>query len=565
MEKLWLKNYPEGVPQNIDLDRYSSLAALMEEVFERYPDGPAFSNFGHALSYRELERESAAFGAFLRSELGLPTGERIALVMPNVLQYPVALCGTLRAGLVAVNFNPLYTHHEMQHQLKDSGARVAIVLENFAHTLEQSLAGTGVEHVIVTRIGDLIPGLKGRILDFGNKYIKRNVPAWKIADARNFHDCLARGRKLELPAVELDHASLAFLQYTGGTTGVAKGAELTHGNMIANTLQLSAWVGALFDLGEEKMITALPLYHIFALTVNALLMMHFGGENILITNPRDIPGFVKTLGKTRWSAISGVNTLFNALLNNENFAKLDFSRVKFSIGGGMAVQRAVAERWKKLTGIPLIEGYGLTEASPVVTANPLTIKDYSSSIGLPLPSTDVSIRDDDGAEVPLGEAGELCVRGPQVMRGYWNRPDETAKVMTEDGFLRTGDIARIDEKGSLYIVDRKKDMIVVSGFNVYPNEVEDALALMPGIAEVAIVGVPDEHSNEVVKAFVVRKNPALTAEDIIAYAHENLTGYKVPKHVEFRKELPKSNVGKILRRALRDEVPSGPDRRKLRK
>ncbi|MGH8225995.1 MAG: AMP-binding protein [Gammaproteobacteria bacterium] len=553
MEKIWLKSYPEWVPHEIDMSRYASLKAFMERAFERYPDRPAFSNFGRVLSYRELDCESAAFGAFLRSELDLPAGERVALILPNVLQYPVALYGALRAGLVAVNFNPLYTHREMAHQLKDSGARVAIVLENFAHTLEQSLAGTDVEHVIVTRIGDLIPGFKGRLLDFGNKYLKRNVPAWHIPQALAFCDCLEQGRKLELPAVELDHANLAFLQYTGGTTGVAKGAELSHGNMIANTLQLSAWVGELFEPGKEQMITALPLYHVFALTVNALVMMHFGGENVLVTNPRDIPGFIKTLKKTPWSAFTGVNTLFNALLHNDNFAKLDFSRVKFTLGGGMAVQRTVAERWKKLTGVPLIEGYGLTETSPVVSANPLTIKEYNGSIGLPMPSTDLSIRDDDGNELAPGEEGELCVRGPQVMRGYWNRPDETAKVMTEDGFLRTGDIARIDDKGFFYIVDRKKDMIVVSGFNVYPNEVEDVLAGMPGIAEVAAVGVPDEHSNEAVKVFVVRKDRSISAEDVIAWAHENLTGYKVPKHVEFRKELPKSNVGKILRRALRDE------------
>ena len=554
MEKVWLKNYPEWVPHEIDTSRYSSLKTFVEKACARYPDRPAFSNFGQTLSYRELDHESAAFGAYLRGILEIPAGERVALILPNVLQYPIALYGTLRAGLVAVNFNPLYTHREMAHQLQDSGARVAIVLENFAHTLEQSLAGTAIEHVIVTRIGDLIPGLKGRLLDVGNKYLKHNVPAWHIPRALVLRDCLEQGRKLELPAVELDHASLAFLQYTGGTTGVAKGAELTHGNMIANTLQLAAWVGELFEAGEEKMITALPLYHIFALTVNALVMMHFGGENVLVTNPRDIPGFVKTLKKTPWSAFSGVNTLFNALLHNDNFAKLDFSRVKFALGGGMAVQRVVAERWKKLVGVPLIEGYGLTETSPVVTANPINIKEYTGSIGLPLPSTEVSIRDDDGKELACGEVGELCVRGPQVMRGYWKRPGETAKVMTEDGFLRSGDIARMDEKGFFYIVDRKKDMIVVSGFNVYPNEVEDVLAGMPGIAEVAAIGVPDEHSNEAVKVFIVRKNPALSAEDIIAWAHENLTGYKVPKHVEFRKELPKSNVGKILRRTLRDEA-----------
>jgi len=553
MEKIWLENYPEDVPHEIDMSHYGSLTALMQESFERFPDRPAFSNFGHALSYRELARDSAAFGAFLRGTLGLDAGERIALIMPNILQYPVALCGVLRAGLIAVNFNPLYTHREMHHQLKDSGAKVAVVLENFAHTLEQSLDGTAVEHVVVTRMGELIPGLHGRLLDFAVKYLKRMVPAWHIDGVRRFNDCLALGREQALPAAEPGHDDLAFLQYTGGTTGVAKGAELTHGNMVANTLQLSAWIGDLFTYGEEKIITALPLYHIFSLTVNALVMMHFGGENVLITNPRDIPGFVKILKKTRWTAITGVNTLFNALIHDDNFKALDFSNIKFALGGGMAVQRAVAERWKKLCGIPLIEGYGLTETSPVVTANPLTITDYTGSIGLPLPSTDISIRDDEGKELELGQDGELCVKGPQVMRGYWNRPDETSKVFMEDGFIRTGDIARIDKRGYAYLIDRKKDMIVVSGFNVFPNEIEDVLAHMPGVVEVAAIGVPDEHSNEVVKVFIVRKGSSPSAKEIIAYAHENLAGYKVPKHVEFRKELPKSNVGKILRKELRQE------------
>jgi long-chain acyl-CoA synthetase len=448
----------------------------------------------------------------------------------------------------------------MQHQLKDSGARVAIVLENFAHTLETALPGTAIEHVIVTRIGDLIPGLKGRILDFGNKYLKHNVPTWHIDGVRYFKNCLDQGRGTTLPVEKIDRDSLAFLQYTGGTTGVSKGAELTHGNLVANTLQLSAWIGDLFTYGEERIITALPLYHIFSLTVNALLMMHFGGENILITNPRDIPGFIKTLKQTHWTAITGVNTLFNALVHNEDFSKLDFSRIKFALAGGMAVQRAVAERWKKLTGIPLIEGYGLTETSPVVTANLLTITDYTGAIGLPLPSTEISIRDDLGAEQPPGEDGELCVRGPQVMRGYWNRPKETANVLMSDGFLRTGDIARVDDKGYVYLIDRKKDMVVVSGFNVFPNEIEDVLAHMPGVIEVAAIGVPDKHSNEAVKVFIVREGTSPSAEEIIAYARENLAGYKVPRHVEFRDELPKSNVGKILRKALRDAPESNPEK-----
>jgi len=552
MKKIWLKNYPEGVPEDIDMSRYSSLVDLMQEAFSQYPDRPAFSNFGHAISYAELDRQSAAFGAFLREELDLKAGDRIALIMPNVLQYAVALCGVLRAGLVAVNFNPLYTRREMAHQLHDSGATAAVVLDNFAHTLEQAMEGSELKHVIVTRMGDMLPGLKGSVINFVVKNVKHMVPDWTIEGAIGFKDCLQRGSRHELPETKLNHDSLAFLQYTGGTTGVAKGAELTHGNMVANTLQLSAWIGDLFEFGQEKIITALPLYHIFSLTVNAFVMIHFGGENVLITNPRDIPDFVKTLKKTRWTAITGVNTLYNALLNNDDFNHLDFKRVKFALGGGMAIQRAVAGRWKKLTGIPLIEGYGLTETSPVATANPLTIEDYTGSIGLPLPSTEISIRDDEGKEVALGESGEICVRGPQVMRGYWNRPDETKKVLLKDGFLRTGDIARVDENGYAYLIDRKKDMIVVSGFNVYPNEVEDVLAHMPGIVEVAAIGVPDKHSNESVKVFVVSNDPKLTDKDIIAYAHENLTGYKVPKHVEFRDELPKSNVGKILRKELRE-------------
>lgn len=553
MEKIWLANYPEDVPRDIDTSRYASLKALMEEAFERYPERPAFSNFGETLSYAELERTSAALGAYLCSELGLEKGDRVALVLPNILQFPVALCALLRTGLVAVNFNPLYTSHEMHNQLKDCGARTAIVMENFAHTLEQALPETAVEHVIVTRIGDLVPGFKGRLLDFGNKYIKHNVAAWHIDAQRRFRECIADTDSRKLPEVALAQSDLAFLQYTGGTTGLPKGAELTHGNLVSNVQQLGAWVGNLFTPGEEAMITALPLYHIFSLTVNALFMVYFGGENILITDPRDLPGFIKTLKRSRWSCITGVNTLYNALLNDPDFAKLNFSRLRFALGGGMAVQKVVAERWKETTGIPLIEGYGLTETSPVVSANPLDIGEYSSSIGMPLPSTDVSIRDDDGKELEIGEEGELCVSGPQVMRGYWQRDDETRQAMTDDGFFRTGDIARVDEKGSIFLVDRKKNMVVVSGFNVYPNEVEGELMRMSGIAEVAIVGVPDEHSNEAVKAFVVRRDPALTEEAIIAFARENLTRYKVPKQIEFREELPKTNVGKILHRALREE------------
>lgn len=554
MERTWLANYPKDVPEQIDASRYESLTAFLQEKFDGFPDKPAFSNFGHAITYRELERESAAFGAFLRNEFGLPRGERVALILPNVLQYPVALFGILRSGLVAVNFNPLYTSREIHHQLEDSGARVAIVLENFAHTLEQALPGTAVEHVIVTGVGDLIPGLRGKILNFGARHLKRMVPAWDIPAARAFGNCLELGRSHDLPAESLTRDDLAFLQYTGGTTGVAKGAELTHGNMLANLLQASAWMGELMQPGEEQIITALPLYHIFSLTANCLLMMNFGGENVLITNPRDIPGFVKTLRKTSFSAITGVNTLFNALLHDDDFARVDFSRLKLTLGGGMAVQRAVAEEWKRVTGVPLLEAYGLTETSPAVTINPLNLEDYNGSIGLPIPSTEISIRDDAGNEVAAGEPGELCVRGPQVMRGYWNRPGETANAFTEDGFLRTGDVARVDERGYVYLVDRKKDMIDVSGFNVYPNEVEDVVAGMPGVLEVAAVGMPDEHSTEAVKLYVVRRDASLTQQQIQEYCHENLAGYKRPRQIEFRDELPKSNVGKILRKELREDA-----------
>ncbi len=551
-QRPWLAHYPPGVPATIDVNACPSVVAMFEESCARFPDRAAFSSFGTTLSYAALDRLSAAFAGWLAGEAKLGKGERIAIMLPNLLQYPVALFGALRAGLTVVNVNPLYTARELEHQLCDAGARVIVVLENFAATLASVRYNTPVEKIVVTSIGDLLGFPKGPLMDLAVRHVKKMVPRWSIPDHVCFGDLLKRGAGLPLPRVTLDHDDLAFLQYTGGTTGVAKGAMLTHGNMVANTLQLAAWVGNLFDRGEEKMITALPLYHIFSLTVNALIMVYFGGENVLITNPRDIPGFVKTLKKHRWSAITGVNTLFNALVHDPDFAKLDFSAVKFALGGGMAVQRAVAERWQKLTGIPLIEGYGLTETSPVVSANRLDSRTYTGSIGLPLPSTEVTLRDDSGHEVPPGESGELCVRGPQVMKGYWNRPDETAKVLDADGWLRTGDIARMDADGYLYIVDRKKDMILVSGFNVYPNEIEDVVARHPGVLEVAAIGVPDEHSGEVVKLFVVRKDPALTEEALRQYCHDELTGYKRPRYIEFRDALPKSNVGKILRRELRD-------------
>jgi len=549
----WLAHYPPGVPAEIDAGACSSIVAMFNATCARHPRRPAYSSFGVTLAWSELDRQSARFAAFLASELKLGKGDRIAIMLPNLLQYPISLFGALRAGLTVVNVNPLYTARELQHQLEDSGAGSIVVLENFAATLQEAIGKTEVKHVIVTSIGDQLGFPKGPLISFAVKHIKKMVPRWSLPAHLCFGDVLRKGMGMPPPTVQLGHDDIAFLQYTGGTTGVAKGAMLTHGNMVANTLQLAAWVGDLFTQGEEQIVTALPLYHIFSLTVNAILMTYFGGENVLITNPRDIPAFIKTLKKSRWSAITGVNTLYNALLHHPGFASVDCSRVKFALAGGMAVQRAVAERWKKATGIPLIEGYGLTETSPVVTANPLDIKDYTGSIGMPLPSTEVTLRDDDDCEVAAGQPGELCVRGPQVMKGYWNRPEETAKVMDLDGWLRTGDIARMDDEGLLYIVDRKKDMILVSGFNVYPNEIEDVVARHPGVLEVAAIGVPDEHSGEVVKLFVVKKDPALTEAALKQYCHDQLTGYKRPRYIEFRKDLPKSNVGKILRRELRDE------------
>jgi len=549
----WLAHYPPGVPAEIDIDAFPSIIAMFVQACSRHPQRPAYSSFGVTLTWAELDRQSTAFAAFLANEWKLGKGDRLAIMLPNLLQYPIALFGALRAGLTVVNVNPLYTARELQHQLEDSGANSIVVLENFAATLQETLGKTHVQHVIVTSIGDQLGFPKGPLISFAVKHLKKMVPRWSLPGHLCFGDVLRKGTGRQAPKVQLGHDDIAFLQYTGGTTGVAKGAMLTHGNMVANTLQMAAWVGDLFTQGEEQIVTALPLYHIFSLTVNAILMAYFGGENLLITNPRDIPAFIKTLKKSRWSAITGVNTLYNALLHHPGFASVDCSRVKFALAGGMAVQRAVAERWKKVTGIPLIEGYGLTETSPVATANRLDIKDYTGSIGMPLPSIDIALHDDDGHAMPAGEPGELCVRGPQVMKGYWSRPGETANVMDADGWLRTGDIARMNETGLFFIVDRKKDMILVSGFNVYPNEIEDVVARHPGVLEVAAIGVPDEHSGEVVKLFVVKKDPALTEAALKQYCHDELTGYKRPKYIEFRKELPKSNVGKILRRALRDE------------
>ena len=552
-ERPWLDHYPQGIPAEIDLDAYASVAAVLEEACQRFRDRPAFASFGKQLSYGQIDALSRRFAGYLTGALGLGKGDRIAIMMPNVLQYPIALFGALRAGLVVVNTNPMYTARELKHQLLDSGAKAIVVLDNFAATLQQVVADTPVQHIVTTGIGDLLGFPKGALVNFVLKHVKKMVPAYSLPHAVRFRDALARGAAHPLPEVQLGHDDIAFLQYTGGTTGVAKGAMLSHGNMVANMLQAGAWIAQNAKQGEEVIITALPLYHIFSLTANGLVFMRLGGLNWLITNPRDMPGFVKELKASRFTALTGVNTLFNGLLNTPGFAEVDFSRLHLTLGGGMAVQRAVAERWKKVTGCPLVEAYGLTETSPAACINPLDLKDYNGSIGLPIPSTDVAIWSEDNRPLPAGEVGELIVKGPQVMRGYWNRPDETAKVLGADGWLHTGDIAKMDANGYFYIVDRKKDMILVSGFNVYPNEVEDTVMQHPGVAEVAAVGVPDEHSGEVVKLFVVRKDPGLTVEALKQFCHDNLTGYKRPKFVEFRDALPKSNVGKILRRELRDE------------
>jgi long-chain acyl-CoA synthetase len=556
MEKIWLQSYPPGIPPEVDIHEFRSIGDLFDRSARRFDRRTAYVNMGQGLSYEALERLSGHFTAYLQGELGLPKGARVALMMPNLLQYPVALFGALRGGYVVVNCNPLYTARELEHQLRDSGAEVVVILENFAHTLQEVMARVAIPRVVVTSLGEMLGFPKGALVNLVVRRVKKMVPAWSIQGAVGFRQALAAGARHPLRAVEVGPDDLAFLQYTGGTTGVAKGAMLTHGNIIANLQQAHAWIRPHVRDGEELIITALPLYHIFSLTANCLTFLKLGATNVLITNPRDIPGLVKELAKYRFTAITGVNTLFNALLNHPDFARMDFSALKIALGGGMAVQQAVADRWKAVTGHLLIEAYGLTETSPAVCINPIDLAAFNHSIGLPVPSTEVSIRDDDGREVALGQTGELCVRGPQVMVGYWNRPDETARTMTPDGYLRTGDIAAMDSQGFVRLVDRKKDMILVSGFNVYPNEVEEVVASHPGVLEVAAVGVPDEHSGEAVKIFVVRKDPGLTREALIAHCREGLTAYKVPHLVEFRDELPKTNVGKILRRALRESSAS---------
>jgi len=556
MDKIWLKSYPDGVPAEIDCTQYRSVTHLLEESFQKYADRNAFVCMDKFMTYRELDQLSRQMGAWLQSK-GLQRGARVAIMLPNVLQYPVAMAAILRAGYTVVNVNPLYTPRELQHQLIDSGSEAIIVLENFATTVEQVLPHTQVKHVIVATMGDLLGGLKGTIVNFVVRKIKKMVPAFSLPGAISFNKMLAEGARLTLQPVQQGHDDIVFLQYTGGTTGVSKGAMLLHRNVIANVLQNEAWMSPVMtpEMRATSMgfMCALPLYHIYSLTVSALMGMRLGGMSVLIPNPRDIPGFVKELAKHKIVVFPAVNTLYNALLNNAEFAKLDFSSYKVCNGGGMALPRNVAERWLKLTGCPLIEGYGMSETSPVVTGNRVDITEFTGTIGLPFPSTEVAILNDDGVEVPLGEPGEIAVRGPQVMAGYWQRPDETAKSMTSDGYFKTGDVGVMDERGYVKIVDRKKDMIIVSGFNVYPNEVEDVVSSCPGVLECACIGVPDANAGEAVKVFVVRKDPNLTVEQIREHCKHELTAYKKPKYIEFRDELPKTNVGKILRRQLRDE------------
>ena len=554
MDKIWLKSYQEGVPAEVELGEFQSLGAMFENSVSLYRDRIAYINMGAEITYGKLDKLSRDFAAYLQASLKLPKGARIAIMMPNTLQYPICMLGALRAGYTVVNCNPLYTPRELEHQLKDSGSEAIVILENFAHTLEQVLAQTQIKHVVMARLGDMLGFPKGAVVNFVVKYVKKMVPAWNIPRTVDFGQVLSKGAASDFTPVKVTQDDLAYLQYTGGTTGVSKGAMLTHRNILANLAQAYAWIKPAVKEGAELVVTALPLYHIFALTANCFVFLRIGASNLLITNPRDLPRFTADLAKYPFTVFIGVNTLFNLLLNDAAFNALNFSKLKITLGGGMAVQRAVAEKWKRVTGTPLIEAYGLTETSPAATINPLNILEYTGSIGLPISSTDVAIRNDSGVDVPLGERGELCIRGPQVMTGYYNRPEETANVMMSDSFLRTGDIAVMDEKGYVRIVDRKKDMILVSGFNVYPNEVEEVVSMHPGVLEVACIGAPDEKSGEMVKIYVVKKDQLLTAAQLIAHCRENLTGYKVPRYVEFRNDLPKTNVGKILRRELRDDM-----------
>ncbi len=551
MEPVWLKNYQEGVPATIDPDQYASLNELFSESFAKYTDLPAFSNMGKTITFADLEQQSRNFAAFLQNDLKLVKGDRVAIMMPNLIQYPVALLGILRSGCIAVNVNPLYTSEEFEHQACDAQATCLVVLENFAHVVTPVIDKTNIKHIIVTKISDVFHSPKSILVDFIIKYIKRMVPAWKLSYFHWYRDALAHGAKSVYVDPKVTGKDVAFLQYTGGTTGVAKGAMLTHRNMVANTLQGAAWMSKTLVARKEKVVTALPLYHIFSLTVNCFIFVYAGGLNILITNPRDTKSFIKDLKKHKFTLLTGVNTLFNLLLNSKDFDTINFDSLKLALGGGMALQKIVATRWQGVTKKALLQGYGLTETSPAVCMEPLNFSCFKDSIGLPLPSTEVSIRDDKGQELDFDQPGELCIRGPQVMLGYWNQDAETKNVLGADGWLRSGDIATISSEGFVKIVDRKKDLIVVSGFKVFPNEVEEIIAAMPGVQEVAIVGVADPVSGEKVKAFVVKSDAKITEESVRAYCHEHLTGYKVPKEVEFRKSLPKNNVGKILRRELR--------------
>lgn len=555
MSKVWLDSYPEGVPHEIDPGAYTSIVDVLQQSVRRFPDRPAFSNLGTTLTFSQVDRLSRAFAAYCQKRLGLVKGDRIIIMMPNLLQYPIALFGALRAGLTVVNTNPLYTAHELRHQLTDSGARAIVILENFAGVLESCLADTPVESIIVTRMGDMLAFPKSALVNAVVKYVKKMVPAYRLEQAHAFKDVIREGESLGFDEATISPEDVAFFQYTGGTTGVAKGAVLTHANMVANMQQACTWIRDHVSEGEEVVITALPLYHIFALTANCLVFSSIGGLNYLITNPRDMPGFVKELRKTRFTAITGVNTLYNGLLNTPGFERVDFSHLKISLGGGMAVQRDTAERWKRATGCTLVEAYGLTEAAPAVCINLIDLREFNGSVGLPVPSSECRVIDDEGSELALDEVGELCVRGPQVMQGYWNRPQETRQCLDEEGWLRTGDMATIDGNGFVRIVDRKKDMIVVSGFNVYPSEVEDVVALHPGVLEVGAIGIPDERMGEAVKLVVVRKDADLTEASLEAHCREHLTAYKCPRHIQFVDELPKSNVGKILRRELREMYP----------
>ncbi|QBL09026.1 long-chain-fatty-acid--CoA ligase FadD [Rheinheimera sp. D18] len=550
MDRVWLKRYPSGVPAEINADYFPSLLDIFSQSIAQYPNKTAFINMGKGISYQELDKKSTAFAAYLQTELGLKKGDAVAIMMPNLLQYPIVLMGILRAGCTVVNVNPLYTARELEHQLTDSKAKTIIIVENFAHTLAAVENKLHLEHVILTKMGDCLGMFKGTAVNLVVKYIKKLVPAYKLDKFVRFNDTLAKGATLSYSQPVMQGSDIAFLQYTGGTTGVSKGAMLTHRNMVGNLEQVSGCLDTFLEKGHEHVVTALPLYHIFALTANFFTFFKYGGTNLLITNPRDMPGFVKELSKFPFTAITGVNTLFNGLLNTPGFKDLNFSTLRLSLGGGMAVQRPVAERWQKTTGTRLVEGYGLTECCPLVTVSPYDLDSFNGSIGLPAPSTDIRLVDEDGNDVPAGEVGEMLVKGPQVMLGYLNRPEETDKVL-KDGWLYTGDIARMDEQGFFYIVDRKKDMILVSGFNVYPNEIEEVVAMNEKVLEVAAVGVPNEATGEAVKLFIVKKDQSLTEKEIIQHCREQLTGYKVPKQVEFRTELPKTNVGKILRRELR--------------